>query len=503
MDQRYDVIIIGGGSAGCAAAARSSEDPGRRVLLLEAGPDPQPIPEIVARSSRDTRLLLESPYVVLYPTQRKIDGSTFPNISGRIMGGGSSVNAMSAVRPTRHDLDSWAARGNPGWSFEDCLPVLKRIESDQDFPDSPLHGADGPLYVKRLFRLDMPAAEPVQAFMDAAIATGLPLCPDLNVPDPLGVCGSAYNIKDGVRQSTAVAYLGPARGRPNLHIVADATVTSLRIVGRRVEQVTYEQGGQTFAAVGDEVVLSAGVYHSPQILMLSGVGPVKELERLGIPVVHALAGVGENYQDHATISMTFEGMTEFRPEWVVPRFRLMIKSDPGLPCGNFHIFMRPPTEVAGLKRMMPITAHLLEQRERGRVRLTSTDPHELPHIEDAMLEHPDDIEAMSSTMQFIYDLVRHGSLSEFYGPLLQPGPKEGWAQFALATKSSYHHGAGTCIMGPASDPMAVVDHRLRVHGIENLRVADASIMPTVTHANTNLTSIMIGERVADFIKDED
>lgn len=500
MEQRYDVIIIGGGSAGCAAAARLSEDPGRRVLLLEAGPDPQPIPEIVARSSWDTRLLLESPYVVLYPTERKSDGSTFYNISGRIMGGGSSVNAMSAVRPTRHDLDGWAARGNPGWSFDDCLPALRRIESDQDFPDSPLHGANGPLYVKRLFRLDMEASEPVQAFMDAAVAMGLPLCPDLNVPDPLGVCGSAYNIKDGIRQSTAVAYLAPARGRPNLQIVAEATVTSLSVVGRRVEQVIYEQGGNTYTAFGDEVVLSAGVYHTPQILMLSGVGPVKELDRLGIPVVHSLEGVGENYQDHATISMTFEGLTEFRPEWIVPRFRLMTKSDPNQPCGNSHIFMRPPTEVAGLKRMMPISAHLLEQRARGRVRLTSTDPYDLPRIEDAMLEHPDDIEAMASIMRFIYDLVQQSSLTEFYGPLLQPGPKEDWAEFARTTTSSYHHGSGTCMMGPESDPMAVVDPRLRVHGIENLRVADASIMPTVTHANTNLTSIMIGERVAELIE---
>ncbi|MPZ12868.1 MAG: hypothetical protein GEU73_00305 [Chloroflexi bacterium] len=293
-----------------------------------------------------------------------------------------------------------------------------------------------------------------------------------------------------------------ARGRENLQVVAEATVSSLQVVGRRVERVVYERGGQMYEAVGDQVVLSAGVYHSPQILMLSGVGPIMELKRLGIPVVHPLEGVGENYQDHASISMTFEGMTEFRPEWVVPRFQLMIKSDPSLPCGNSHIFMRPPTEVAGLKRMMPITAHLLEQRARGRVRLASADPRELPHIEDAMLEHPDDIEAITSIMQFVDDLVHQAPLKAFYGPLIQPGPKDDWGAFARDTKSSYHHGAGTCLMGPPSDPLAVVDHRLRIHGLDNLRVADAAIMPTVTHANTNLTCIMIGERLADFIKEE-
>jgi len=500
MQERYDVIIIGGGSAGCAAATRLSEDPGRRVLLLEAGPDPQPIPEIVADASLQTQLLLESPYVEMYPTQRSLDGSTFYSLAGRIMGGGSSVNVMSVLRPMKHDLDTWVAHGNPDWSYDKLLPVMKRIESDQDFPDSPIHGSDGPLYVKRPFTFDMPASELGTAFIERCRSVGLPLCPDLNVPEPLGICASPYNIKNGRRQSTTVAYLDQARGRPNLKIIAEAPVHSLGISGRRVERVVYEQDGQTHIASGDQVVLCAGVYHTPQILMLSGIGPARELERLGIKVVQGLDGVGENYQDHAVVYMTFEGPTHFQEDWVVPRFRLIVKSDPSLPAGNFHIIPRPPTEVQGLKRMMPISLHLLEQRNRGRVYLASADPHDLPLIDAGMLEHPGDVEAMTSAMRFVCDLVQHESMQRYYGPLLQPGPKDDWARFARATYDSYHHGVGTCVMGPASDPLAVVDQTLRVHGMDNLWVADASIMPTVTRANTNLTCIMIGEVVSDLIK---
>jgi choline dehydrogenase len=496
---RFDVVIVGGGSAGSVLAARLSEDPARRVLLVEAGPDPQPLPDEIALAKRQAELLMGSPYVKSYDIPRA-DGSSYPLLAGRIMGGGSSVNMMAMVRPLAADFEAWAAIGGPAWSYDALLPTLRAIETDHDFPDSPIHGHQGPIHAERAWKPGPASDPPVEGLITAAQAMGLPLCDDLNVPNPLGIAASAYNIKGGRRQSTSVAYLDPARGRPNLTILADTAARRLVIEGDRVVAVELtDAAGEIRRVTGDRFVLAAGVFHSPQLLLLSGVGPAAQLAHLGIPVKVDLPGVGEGYRDHATVYMTFEGTPQMAEDYVIPKVRLLYKSDPALPCADFHIFFRPAVRVTGLAPMMPVSLHLLDDRTAGRVSLASTDPGDDPLIEPALLQDPADVDAVLRAMRFVTELTAHPALAPFYGPLIQPADGEDWEAYIQATFGVYWHGVGTCRFGLPGDDGAVVTPELRIRGLANAWVADASVLPSAPHANTNVAVVMVAERAAQLL----
>jgi choline dehydrogenase len=377
---------------------------------------------------------------------------------------------------------------------------MRAIETDRDFADSPIHGSSGPLVLHRPFKLDDPADPPVAALREAAHAFGLPDCPDLNVAEPYGICASPYNQVAGERQSAAVAYLDPARERPNLEIRANATVTRLVLDGTRVRGVEVLEDGLTTILEADEVILAAGAFHSPQILLLSGIGPPDALEPHGIPLRHRLDGVGENYQDHAVVYVTFQGTSELREDYVIPKVRLIAKSSAELDHPDLHVFMRPSIRMPGLPPMLPVSLHLLEQRSRGRITLASADPEELPMIETGLLSDPADVDALVNGIDLVERITRHPALAEFYGLMVTPDSRAGWREHVLTAYDTYHHAVGTCRIGPVGDAGAVVDAELRVHGIDNLRVADASVLPIVPHANTNLAAMLVGEIAARLLE---
>lgn len=497
-----DAVVVGGGSAGCVLAARLSEDAACRVVLLEAGQDLARLadvpPDVLDASgptlAHDWGYLAEPG-----PLGRR---RALPR--ARLIGGCSATNGCFALRGAPADYDGWAQLGNPGWSFAEVLPFFCRLEADADFDDQ-WHGRDGPLPVRRHPRTEL---NPVQAaFIDAAGAYGLPYVADHNRPFAIGVGPLPRNTRDGLRMSTSLTYLAAARGRPNLTVRGGTVADRVEVHGGAATGVRLA-GGEIVPA--GRVVLAAGAYGSPAILQRSGIGPAAQLRSLGIGVTADLPGVGENLTDHPLVAVdlpTRRGVTG-------PRFQTMatLRSQlaPADGAPDLHLFAAGPFDASRgaspAGAVFGLVTGLVLPYSRGWVRLRSADPADPPRIDVAHLRHPDDMRRMIEATLLARAISRTAPLAGLVdGTELAPGPSiddddTGAIAASIGSRvDTYHHPVGTCSMGPDPGTGAVVDARGRVHGIEHLYVADASIMPAIPSANTNLPTIMIAERIASWL----